>query len=149
MIVEAQVCINGSKQAIWAAITDIENAAKVISGIEAVEVLERPESGWVGVKWRETRTMFGKQATEVMWVTEAVENEFYTTRAESHGFVYLSTVSMVEQAGGFALVRTHVSKPQGFVAKLMSLPMGLAFRGVMKKCLMQDLNDIKAAVEKG
>jgi len=34
MIVEAQVTINGSKPAIWAAITNIENASETISGIE-------------------------------------------------------------------------------------------------------------------
>ncbi len=42
MIVEAQVTINGSKAAIWAAITNIENASETISGIENIEVLEKP-----------------------------------------------------------------------------------------------------------
>ena len=32
MLVEAQVTINGSKAAIWSAITNIENAAEIISG---------------------------------------------------------------------------------------------------------------------
>ena len=39
MIVEAQVTINGSKGAVWAAITDIEKASETISGIENIEVL--------------------------------------------------------------------------------------------------------------
>ena len=46
------------------------------------------------------------------------------------------------------LTSSHETKPQGFVARLMSLPMFL-FKGVMKKALLQDLNDIKSAVEKG
>ena len=87
MIVEVQVTINGSKEAILAVITNIENASETISGIEKVEVLERPENGLVGLKWRETRTLFGKTATEEMWITDAAENEFYQTRAESHGFI--------------------------------------------------------------
>jgi hypothetical protein len=33
MIVEARVTINGSKAAIWAEITNIENASETISGI--------------------------------------------------------------------------------------------------------------------
>ena len=49
MIVEAQVTINGSKAAIWAAITDIENASEIISGIEKIEVLEKPANGLVGL----------------------------------------------------------------------------------------------------
>ena len=45
MIVEAQVTINGTKAAVWAAITNIENASEIISGIENIEVLEKPETG--------------------------------------------------------------------------------------------------------
>jgi len=41
MLVEAQVTINGSRAAIWAAITNIENASETISGIENIEVLEK------------------------------------------------------------------------------------------------------------
>jgi carbon monoxide dehydrogenase subunit G len=33
MIVEAKITINGSKAAVWAGMTDIENASKIISGI--------------------------------------------------------------------------------------------------------------------
>ena len=47
MVVEVQVTINGSRAAIWAAITNIENAAETISGIEKIEVLEKPATGLV------------------------------------------------------------------------------------------------------
>lgn len=147
MIVEAQVTINGSKEAIWAVITDIENASKTVNGIEKVEVLEKPENGLVGLKWRETRTLFGKSAAEEMWITEAAENEFYKARAESHGFIYISTISISAQDGSNSLTMTHDSKPQGLVAKLLSIPMGIVFKVVAKKAFLQDLNDIKAAVE--
>ena len=147
MIVEAQVTINGSKAAIWAAITNIENASATISGIENIEVLEKPANGLVGLKWRETRMLFGKPATAEKWITDAAENEFYTTRAESDGFVFLSTISISESSGGITLAESHESKPQTIVAKLMSVPMLFLFKGVVRKALLQDLNDIKAAVE--
>src|SRR6516162_4555328 len=147
MIVEAQVTINGSKPAIWAAITNIENASETISGIENIEVLERPANGLVGLKWRETRMLFGKPATAEKWITDAAENEFYKTRAEDGGFVFLATKSISESNGGMTLTECHESKPQGIVARLMSIPMVLFFKGVIKKALLQDLNDIKSAVE--
>ena len=87
MIIKAQLTINGSKAAIWSAITNIENASEIISGIENIEVLEKPAAGIVGLKWRETRMYFGKPATVEKLITDAVENEFYQTRAESDGFV--------------------------------------------------------------
>jgi len=147
MIVEAQVTINGSKAAIWAAITNIANASKTISGIENIEVLEKPANGLVGLRWRETRMLFGEPAAVEKWITDAAENEFYKTRAESDGFVFLSTTSISESSGGITLTSSHDSKPQGIVAKLMSVPMLFLFKGVVKKALLQDLNDIKAAVE--
>jgi uncharacterized protein YndB with AHSA1/START domain len=147
MIVEAQVTINGSKAAVWAAITDIENAAKIISGIENIEVLEKPANGLVGLRWRETRMLFGDPATVEKWITDAAENEFYTTRAEDGGVIFLTTMSISESNGGITLTSSHDSKPQGIVARFMSIPMFL-FKGVAKKAILQDLNDIKSAVER-
>ena len=147
MLVEAQVTINGSKAAVWAAITNIENASETIRGIQKIEVLEKPATGLVGLKWRETRMLFGKPATAEKWITDAAENEFYKTRAEDSGFVFLSTMSISESSGGIMLTSSHDSRPQGIVARLMSIPMVIFFKGVAKKALLQDLNDIKSAVE--
>jgi len=146
MIVEEQVTINGSKAAVWAAITNIENASEIISGIEKIEVVEKPANGLVGLKWRETRMLFGEPATVEKWITDAAENEFYKTRAESDGMVFLTTIRIIESSGGITLTSSHDSRPQGIVAGLKSIPMVL-FKGVVKKALLQDLNDIKAAVE--
>ncbi|HYU31755.1 MAG TPA: hypothetical protein VEW48_06300 [Thermoanaerobaculia bacterium] len=148
MIVEAQVPINGSRAAIWAAITNIENASETISGIENIEVLERPANGLVGLRWRETRMLFGKPATAEKWITDAAENEFYRTRAESDGFVFISTTSISESSGGITLTSSHDSQPQSIVARLMSVPMMFLFKGVAKKAILQDLHDIKSAVER-
>ena len=147
MIVEAQVTINGSREAIWAAITNIENAAAIISGIKNIEILEKPAQGLVGLKWRETRILFGEPAAVAKWITEAKENEFYQTRAEDSGFLFLTTMRIAESSGVVTLISTHETRPQGFVARLKALPMFL-FKGVVKKAIQQDLDDIKAAVEK-
>jgi hypothetical protein len=148
MLVDAQVTINAPEAAVWAAITDIENAADDLSGVESIEVLEKPASGLVGLRWRETRMYFGKPATVEKWITDAAENKFYKTRAESDGFVFLTTMKISENGGGsVTLTSSHDSQPQGFVAKLKSTPMFL-FKGVIRKALMQDLRDIKTAVER-
>ena len=147
MFVEGQVLINGSKAAIWAAITSIENASEMISGIERIEIVEKPANGLVGLRWRETRMLFGKSATAEKWITEAVEGELYKTRAEDNGFVFITTVRLSERSDGIVLTSSHDSRPQGLIAKFMSIPMGLLFKGVAKKAIMQDLHDIKSAVE--
>ena len=147
MIVEVQVTINASRTAVWNAITNIENAAEIISGIEKIEVVEKPATGLVGFKWRETRMYFGKPATVEIWITDAAENQFYKTRAESDGYLFLSTMSISESSGGITLTSTHDYKPQSIAAKLKSISM-VFFKGMIKKILQQDLNDIKSEVER-
>ena len=148
MLVEVQLAINGSKEGVWAAITDIENLAKTMSGIEKNEVVKKPANGLLGLRWRETRILFGKSATVEKWITEAADNAFYTTRAEDGGFVFLTTMHISENSNGsITLTSSHDSKPHTFVAKLMSIPMGLFFKGVIKKAVLKDLNEIKSAME--
>ncbi|MBC3873605.1 SRPBCC family protein [Undibacterium flavidum] len=151
MNVEVEVSIKASKPAIWAAISDIEHATKIIRGIEKIEIVNKPANGLIGLRWRETRILFGKPATAEKWITDAVENEYYQTRAESDGFIFLSTTRIEEQEGqqgAMRLISVHDSQPQTWMTKLMVIPMRLFFKGVAKKALMQDLIDIKTAVER-
>ena len=148
MKVKVQISINASKESIWHVITNIENSTDTISGIEKIELLEQPADGIIGLKWRETRIMFGKTATEVMWITDAVENEFYQTRAESHGSIYISRLSISEGDGENRLTMEFKGEPQSFGAKLMYAITGFMFKGATQKALLQDLQDIKVAVEK-
>lgn len=146
MIVEARIAINGAKSEVWAVITNIRNAAEIISGIEKIEILSEPASGLVGLKWRETRMYFGKPAAIDKWITDAVEYEFYKTRAEMDGFIFITTITLLENNGNITLISSHETKSQGFVAKMKSLPM-IFFRSILKKAILQDLNDIKTAIE--
>ena len=91
--------------------------------------------------------LFGKAASAEKWITDAAENEFYTTRAEDRGLVYLTTMSISESSGGIILTSSYDSRPQSIVARFMSIPMFL-FKGVAKKAILQDLNDIRSAVER-
>jgi hypothetical protein len=146
MIVEVRVSINASRAAVWTTMTDIEHSAGKISGILKIEIVERPANGLVGLRWRETRMLFGEAATVEKRITDAAENEFYKTRAESDGFVFLSTMRISGSNGAATLTSTHDSQPQGIVARIKALPMFL-FAGVARKALLRDLTDIKSAVE--
>lgn len=133
---------------VWRLVTDIENAASTIKAIEKIEILERPSSGVVGMKWRETRTMFGKAATEVMWITDAVAGTHYDTRAESHGSVYKTRIALEDRNGRTGLVMTFEGEPQSVGAKIMWGLTGFLFKGATRRALAKDLADIKAALER-
>ena len=146
MIVEAAVTVAGSRTAVWAVITDIEHAATTYSGIEKIEVIERPLSGLAGLKWRETRVLFGKPAAVEKWITDAAEPDYYIARAESDGFVFVSTKRLSEHDGVVTLTESHESLPQTLMARLQMIPMALFFKGVIRKAILQDLHDVNAAV---
>jgi len=80
-------------------------------------------------------------------MVDAVENKFYKTRAETGGFIFETTMSTAETGGGVMLTSSHDSKPQGFAAKIKSVPI-VFFKGILKKALIEDLQDIKTAVER-
>ncbi len=147
MKASVEVEIKGAKEDIWEAITDIKSSEKFISGIKKIEVLEKPADGMVGFKWHETRVMFGKEATEIMWVTAAEKNKFYKTRAESHGAIYRTLVEL-EEIGDSCLLRMEFeSEAVSFSGKLMNMFFGGMMAKSTKKMVLEDLTDIKKFVE--
>jgi hypothetical protein len=146
MIVEADVTINGSKAAVWAAMTDIPNAARILSNVERIEMVERPSTGLIGLKWKETRMLFGKPATVEKRITAVEENKQFTTRAEQDGYVFITVNSVSGDDGFVVLVGLHVTMAKTLAARLKALPM-VFFKGMIKKAILQDLNAIKKAVE--
>lgn len=146
MKVEVQIDINASKSEVWKAITNIQNASEIISGVEKIEILNKPENGLVGLKWKETRMYFGKPSAIDKWITEAVENKFYKTRSEMDGFIFVTTMSISDGGNKISLTSTHETQSQGIIAKIKSVPM-IFFKGILRKAILKDLNDIKFAVE--
>lgn len=149
MLVEAVVPLTGTRAAAWALITDIERAASQISGILGIEMLERPATGLLGTRWRETRLLFGKPATAEKEIIAVTPGESYTTRTVDAGFEFLCTRRLREGAGGLEYEEIHDSRPQTFLARVQAVPMGLFFKGVARKAILQDLLDIQNAVARG
>jgi carbon monoxide dehydrogenase subunit G len=149
METSVSILINKSSEQVWQAVTDIENCQQFIQGINEIEILNNPEDTLIGFKWKETRTMYGKAATEIMWITDYKENKFYLTRAESHGSVYTSKVSLMQVANQCKLSMSFSGKAVSLFAKIMSALMGNMMVKSVNKALQKDLEDIKNYVEAG
>jgi len=147
MEVSVDIKIGAPKAAVWETITDIDQWADTISEIMSLEVLHRPKDGLMGLKWSETRKVFGKVSTETMWVTEAEDQSFYRTRAESHGAVYTSKLSIVESGGATLLTQSFSMTSNSMLSKLLSFVWGGILKRSLKKLILADLNDVKARVE--
>ena len=147
MKIEVSTLIDAPKDAVWDAITDFEHCHERISGITEAKVLERPESGLVGLRWTETREMFGKPATETMWITDCQPGESYTTRAENCGAVYISQMRVTPSDGGTLLSMSFSGESDSVIGRVMSSVMGAFMKKSVTRMMQQDLEDIKASVE--
>ncbi len=148
MNVIASVRIRSTKEKVWSAISNIKQCDSYINGIVGLKVIDDPTDTMIGFKWEETRVFFGKEATEIMWITDCETEKFYKTRAESHGTVYETTVSIKEIENAIELSMQFSGKPVTFIARLMLFLTGFMMKSSMKKALLVDLKDIKRYVER-
>ncbi|MGL1902861.1 MAG: SRPBCC family protein [Fibrobacterales bacterium] len=147
MKIAVSIEISKSLEDIWKVVTNIDGSPQVISGIESVEIIEGISATMEGLKWKETRTLFGKTATEVMWVTGVEKKSYYTVEAESHGSKYYTDVRLTPNGSQTILTMEFEGVPQTLGAKCMWFFMGFMFKGATKKALRQDLEDIKRFAE--
>ena len=130
---------------VFDAFVDIEHWSNRISGITRVEMLTQGAVG-VGTRFRETRIMFKKEATEEMEITALDPSHSYTLGCESNGCRYKSDFIFTEEGNGTALEMTFEATPLTFTAKVMSILMKPMMKKMVEMC-SKDLDDLKASVE--
>ena len=124
---------------------DLPNAAEHVDGITKIEMLTDGPVG-AGTRFRETRVMMGREATEEMEVTAFDRPRSYTVEATSCGCHFASSFTFTAEGDGTQVVLNTQSKPLTLFAKLMS-PLGALMMGPMKKAMAQDLDCVKAVAE--
>lgn len=138
--------INADRQRVFEVFCDLDNAAANISAITKIEVLAGPAQLNVGTRWRETRTMFGKEATEEMSVTAYEQDVSYVAEAESRGAHYRSEYRFTPEGTGTRVDLTFDGAPLTLGARVAGV-IGALFAGAAKKALHQDLVDLKRVCE--
>lgn len=130
---------------VFAIASDFPNAASNIEGISRIEMLTKGPIG-VGTRFKESRTMFGKEATEEMRVGEFEPPRRYTLVAESMGTKYNSELRFDPKDGGTQITMHFRGEPQTFLAKLLSVLLRPMLKSVVKACA-KDLDDLKKTIE--
>lgn len=143
---QAEREIAAAPETVWALITDIDRSAEVISAITAVERLDAGEGFGVGTRWKETRRLFGREASEEMRVTAVDEGRSYTVEADGNGVHYVSVMTVTPRDGGSRLAMSLEGEPTSFVARIGAI-FGKLFEGQTRKMLAADLDDIARAAE--
>lgn len=142
--------VAASPERVWAVLTDLDAAPETLTGVIGFERVSG-EGYVVGTRWRETRKMLGKEATEEMWVAEVDPGRRTVVKANSRGADYTTVFVLAPNGDGTDLTMTFAADPDksSFFAKLMiKLFAGLAAKAT-SKMMAQDLRDIAAAAETG
>ncbi len=132
---------------VWQVLTDIEGWAEAMSSVKAIERLDTGTGFGVGTRWRETRKMFGREATEELEVTSIDEGRSYTVETVNRGVHYRSVMSVEPADGGSLMTMTFEAEQSGLINKLLARTVGKLFMSGMRKALIKDLEDISAAAE--
>lgn len=130
---------------VFEAFADLEKSADRMENILNVEILTDGPIG-AGTRWRETRMMFGKPATEEMTIAEFEPPKQYVVEAENHGARYRTTFTFEPEGDGTRVTMTFRTKAVSLVAKLMS-PLGFFMKGSLKNILAEDLAALKRVIE--
>jgi hypothetical protein len=140
-----ETTITAEPERVFAALSDFPHAAERIPGITAIEMLTDGPVG-IGTRFRETRRMFGKEATEAMEVTAFEPGRSYVLEAVSCGCRYRTKVSCAAAGPATTVRMATETTPLSAVAKVTAPVMGLLMKGVFRKCLEADLAAIQAYV---
>ncbi|MGR6967176.1 SRPBCC family protein [Geodermatophilus sp. URMC 61] len=147
--VEVRRHVAAPVERVWALATDLEGSPRVVRGIESVEVLTPGPFG-VGTRWRETRRMFGRTATEEMTVTAVEPHRSYAVEAAGPGVRYVSGFAFAPSAdGGTDVTATFGGRPTTTVARVLGALTAPLGRRAIARALQQDVDDIAAAAERG
>ena len=132
---------------VFAVASDIHRWAQIVPAIERVEVLT-PGPMAVGTRFRETRRMMGREATEEMTVTSFDPPRGYTLGAQSHGCRYRTELRFEPAGAGTRMVFDFGAEPLTFAAKAMMLLMKPMMKKAAQMCA-KDLDAIAAHAERG
>jgi carbon monoxide dehydrogenase subunit G len=140
--------VAASPEEVWRVLTDLDHAAETLSGVSRVELLtEGPYT--VGTRWRETRKMFGKEATEEMRVTAVEAPARTTVEADSAGVNYVTVFTLTPTGDGTRLAMTFTARQPdpSRVQKLTWVVFGKLGIKATSKMMARDLEDIARRAE--
>lgn len=149
MQIEVRREVAAPAEVVWEIITDLERWPEVLGGIDAVERLDDLPAFQVGTRWRETRTMFGKQATAEMGVTEVEPGRSYTTTASEGSTTYVSTIRVLPvDDANCELTMTFAGTTTGLVSRVLAATLGRLAAGSTRRALAKDLDAIATHAER-
>lgn len=138
--------ISAPRSIVFGVFTDLQRAPERIESITALEVFGGGDVG-AGTRFRETRTMFGKEAVEEMEITSFDAPVRYTVEGESCGARFLTEYRFVDDGPGTRVTMTMTTRNETLFAKVLGPLMGLILGGAMRRAMARDHAALGRAAE--
>ncbi|MBX9626344.1 MAG: SRPBCC family protein [Gemmataceae bacterium] len=129
----------------FAVFSDLDHAAGRIAEIVRIEKLTPGPVG-VGTRFKETRVMFGREATETFEFTEYTPGVAYAFVGVNCGVEYRCRFAFAPEGAGTRVDVTFRTRALNLWAKLFT-PLAYLMRGMMRRCMARDLDQLRAAAE--
>ena len=134
--------IEAPVETVFQTVSDISNFRKAIPHITDVQFLTDQRSG-VGTRFRETRSMKGRQHATELEVTEYQPNDRVRMVADSHGTVWDTVFEVVPNGSGADLSMVMDARAYKLIPKLLNPLM----KGFVAKAVEADMDAVKSYCE--
>jgi hypothetical protein len=147
MKLETNRLVRAPLQRVFAAATDLHGAPARIPTILKLEVLtDGPIRA--GTRFRETRRLFGREATAEMEILALEPLRSYLVGCDDHGCSYRTEFRFEPRDGGTHVTMEFTAEPMTTSAKIMSFLMRPLMRKALNEC-MKDLDELAKSIESG
>lgn len=145
MRVAVEIFVNAPPERVFAVTSDIPRWPDVIGAITRIDMLT-PGPVAAGTRFREVRTMFGREAVEEMTVAEFTPPEHFALTAENHGTRFKAIHTFAREGAGTRLRLDFEGVPLTLAARLLR-PLGSRMKRSVMRQLEADLAGLKRAAE--
>ncbi|MCA9310861.1 MAG: SRPBCC family protein [Phycisphaerales bacterium] len=137
--------INAPADVVFDAISDPDTFAQVVPEIDRIEYVTEKRRE-VGARFRETRTMRGRQATAELEIADFVPGQRIRLTSEAGGSLWDSTFTVEPEGDGASTLTLDMQVTPRRLAARLTNPL---IMGMIRKAIEKDMNAIKSWCERG
>jgi uncharacterized membrane protein len=138
--------VDAPPSVVFALFTDFEHMPEHVSSVTSLEVLT-PGPMHIGTRLRETRGRSGHTSTEELEVTAFEPGRHFDLRRRAGGQEIRSAFRFAPERSGTQVEVDVESEPLSLAARLLTPLTNHNVTGTLKKCIVQDLEDLRRHAE--
>lgn len=135
-------------QRVFEVVADVEHCVGRLPAIKSIEIVSDARHG-LGMRWRETRTLFGRDATATLEITEFRPPLEYVVASEEGGFTYRTVIRVIATGSDTCrLEREFFTTAHTIIARVMGMTLMPLMTKMMVGLLQEELDALKSYCEK-